>query len=121
MIISVELLDDPEVDAVYNPVSLNFCSFHYLCIDPYYSKLPNGLHFEWTMKALAAGKHVLLEKPSANTADETRQMFELAERKGLVLLEAVHYRCVLSNDQEQFVLSTRENVDSTQPWPAFKR
>jgi predicted dehydrogenase len=46
------------------------------------------------MKALAAGKHVLLEKPSANTADETRQMFELSERKGLVLLEAVHYRCV---------------------------
>jgi len=31
------------------------------------------------MKALAAGKHVLLEKPSANTADETRQMFELSE------------------------------------------
>jgi predicted dehydrogenase len=46
------------------------------------------------MKALAAGKHVLLEKPSANTADEIRLMFELAERKGLVLLEAFHYRCV---------------------------
>jgi predicted dehydrogenase len=46
------------------------------------------------MKALAAGKHVLLEKPSANTAEETLLMFELAERKGLVLLEAVHYRCV---------------------------
>ncbi|KZP21094.1 NAD(P)-binding protein [Athelia psychrophila] len=67
------LLDDPMVDAVYNP-------------------LPNGLHFEWTMKALAAGKHVLFEKPSANIVDETRQMFELAERKGLVLLEAYHYR-----------------------------
>ncbi|KAG6908958.1 hypothetical protein DXG01_002564 [Tephrocybe rancida] len=68
-----ELIDDPEVDAIYNP-------------------LPNGLHFEWTMKALSAGKHVLLEKPSANTAEETRQMFELAEKKGLVLLEAFHYR-----------------------------
>jgi len=44
------------------------------------------------MKALAAGKHVLLEKPSANTAEETRQMFDLAEKKGLVLLEAFHYR-----------------------------
>ncbi|KAJ7825732.1 NAD(P)-binding protein [Mycena olivaceomarginata] len=60
-----ELLDDPEIDAIYNP---------------------------WTMKALAAGKHVLLEKPAANTAEETRKMFELAETKGLVLLEAVHYR-----------------------------
>jgi predicted dehydrogenase len=44
------------------------------------------------MKALAAGKHVLLEKPAANTAEETRKMFELAETNGLVLLEAVHYR-----------------------------
>lgn len=53
------------------------------------------LHFEWTMKALAAGKHVLNEKPSADTADEARQMFELAEKKGLVLLDAYHYRQVL--------------------------
>ncbi len=44
------------------------------------------------MKALAAGKHVLLEKPSADTADETRQMYEYAEQRGLVLLEAFHYR-----------------------------
>ncbi|KAK0470779.1 NAD(P)-binding protein [Armillaria novae-zelandiae] len=68
-----ELLDDPEIEAIYNP-------------------LPNGLHYEWTMKALLAGKHVLLEKPSSNTAEETRKMFELAESKGLVLLEAFHYR-----------------------------
>ncbi|KDR80644.1 hypothetical protein GALMADRAFT_61157 [Galerina marginata CBS 339.88] len=67
------LLDDPEVDAVYNA-------------------LPNGLHFEWTMKALAAGKHVLNEKPSADTAEETRQMFEFAEKKRLVMLDAYHYR-----------------------------
>ena len=44
------------------------------------------------MKALAAGKHVLLEKPSANTAEETRKMFALAQEKRLVLLEAFHYR-----------------------------
>ncbi|KAI0306107.1 NAD-P-binding protein [Multifurca ochricompacta] len=68
-----KLLDDPEIDVVYNP-------------------LPNGLHYEWTMKALAAGKHVLLEKPSTNTAEETRRMFLFAQEKGLVLLEAFHYR-----------------------------
>ncbi|KAF7309970.1 hypothetical protein MIND_00369800 [Mycena indigotica] len=68
-----ELLADPEIDCIYNP-------------------LPNGLHYEWTMKALAAGKHVLLEKPAANTAEETRAMFDLAEQKNLVLLEAFHYR-----------------------------
>jgi predicted dehydrogenase len=68
-----KLLDDPEIDVVYNP-------------------LPNGLHYEWTMKALAAGKHVLLEKPSADTAEETRKMFAFAQEKRLVLLEAFHYR-----------------------------
>ncbi|KAJ6511935.1 NAD(P)-binding protein [Mycena vitilis] len=68
-----DLLDDKEIDAIYNP-------------------LPNGLHYEWTMKALAAGKHVLLEKPSSNTAEETRRMYELADAKELVLLEAFHYR-----------------------------
>ncbi|KAI6004620.1 NAD(P)-binding protein [Pisolithus albus] len=68
-----ELLNDPAINAVYNP-------------------LPNGLRYEWTMKALAAGKHVLLEKPSGDTAEESRLMFGLADRKGLVLLEAFHYR-----------------------------
>ena len=67
------------------------------CVDSTSShpQLPNGLHYEWTMKALAAGKHVLVEKPSANTAAETRRMFEFASQKGLVLLEAFHYRRVM--------------------------
>ncbi|KAI9459028.1 NAD-P-binding protein [Russula earlei] len=68
-----KLLDDPEIDVVYNP-------------------LPNGLHYEWTMKALAAGKHVLVEKPSADTAEETRRMFAFAQEKRLTLMEAFHYR-----------------------------
>ncbi|KDQ14949.1 hypothetical protein BOTBODRAFT_333766 [Botryobasidium botryosum FD-172 SS1] len=68
-----QMLDDPTIDAIYNP-------------------LPNGLHYEWTMRALAAGKHVLLEKPSSNHAEETRRMFELAEANNLILLEAFHYR-----------------------------
>ncbi|KAJ3877084.1 NAD(P)-binding protein [Lentinula edodes] len=65
-----QLLDDPEVDAIYNPVFLT-------------------LEF-----ALLAGKHVLCEKPMADTAEEVKQMFDLAEKKGLVLLEAFHYRWV---------------------------
>lgn len=44
------------------------------------------------MKALAAGKHVLLEKPSTDTAEETEKLFAYAQSKGLVLLEAFHYR-----------------------------
>ena len=44
------------------------------------------------MKALAAGKHVLVEKPSANTAEETRRMFAFAYKKRRVLMEAFHYQ-----------------------------
>ncbi|KLO16868.1 NAD-binding protein [Schizopora paradoxa] len=68
-----DLLDDKDIDVIYNP-------------------LPNGLHYEWTLKALAAGKHVLLEKPSTNTEEEARILFEYADKKGLVLLEAAHSR-----------------------------
>ena len=42
------------------------------------------------MRALEAGKHVLVEKPITNTAEEARQIFTLAEEKGLVALEAFH-------------------------------
>ena len=57
-------------------------------------QLPNALHYEWTMKALLAGKHVLNEKPFSDTAEEAREMFALAEKKGVVLVEAFHYRFV---------------------------
>ena len=67
------LLEDPEIDAVYNP-------------------LPNALHCEWTVRALEAGKHVLCEKPLASNADEAERMAETAERTGRVLDEAFHWR-----------------------------
>ena len=43
------------------------------------------------MRALQSGKHVLVEKPIADTADEARQIFALAREKGLVVLEAIHF------------------------------
>ncbi len=60
-----------------------------------YNPLPNGLHFEWTLKALVAGKHVLLEKPSVSNAEEAELLFRsplLQGPKAPVLLEAFHYR-----------------------------
>jgi hypothetical protein len=90
-----ELIMDPTIEAIYIPVSLSVTRYYRRLIDHEDLKqLPNGLHFEWTAKALAAGKHVLLEKPSTVSSEETRKLFEIAKEKGVVLLEAFHYRSV---------------------------
>ena len=68
-----ELLADPEVEAIYN------------C-------LPNSLHHEWTLRSLAAGKHVLAEKPYTRRPAEVDEAFDAAERAGLVLMEAFMWR-----------------------------
>ncbi len=61
-------------------------------VDAVYVSLPNGLHHEWTMRALHAGKHVLCEKPYSRRPGEVEEAFALAERSGLVLTEAFMYR-----------------------------
>ena len=67
------LLADPEVDAVYIP-------------------LPNSLHHPWTLAALAAGKHVLCEKPYTRHPEQVDEAWDAAEAAGLVLMEAFMWR-----------------------------
>jgi predicted dehydrogenase len=69
----LELLDDPDVDAIYNP-------------------LPNHLHVWWTSLALAAGKHVLCEKPIALSASEARELLAAQTVSGKVVAEAFMVR-----------------------------
>ena len=61
-------------------------------VDAVYVSLPNRLHHEWTQRALAAGKHVLCEKPYSRRPAEVEEAFDAAERSGLVLMEAFMYR-----------------------------
>jgi xylose dehydrogenase (NAD/NADP) len=61
-------------------------------LDAVYISLPNGLHHEWTLKALEAGKHVLVEKPYSRRAAEAEEAWSAAERAGLVLMEAFMWR-----------------------------
>ena len=56
-------------------------------IDAVYVPLPTDLHCEWVIKALAAKKHVLVEKPIALTVSEVKAMFAAAKTHGRLLME----------------------------------
>jgi predicted dehydrogenase len=56
-------------------------------IDAVYIPLPNTLHVEWTLKAIAAGKHVLCEKPLAMRAEEIDALIAARDKSGLVVGE----------------------------------
>jgi predicted dehydrogenase len=61
-------------------------------IDAVYISLPNGMHHEWTMKAIDAGKHVLVEKPYSRRVAEAEEAWDAAENAGLVVMEAFMWR-----------------------------
>src|SRR6478672_3281860 len=69
-----ELLADPSVDAVYIP-------------------LPNHMHVPWSLRAIAAGKHVLCEKPIGLSVIEAEELVDgAAARPELKVMEAFMYR-----------------------------
>ena len=61
-------------------------------IDAVYIGTPNSLHRPWTVTSLAAGKHVLIEKPLASNAEDALVMVEAATNSDLVAMEAFHWR-----------------------------
>ena len=68
-----DLLDDPEIDAVY-------------------INLSNEAHCDWSIAALEAGKHVLCEKPLALNQLQVEQMIEASKKQNRVLTEAVWHQ-----------------------------
>ena len=67
------LLADPEVDAVYIP-------------------LPNQLHFDWALRAMQAGKHVLCEKPLCTSAEQVAALIAERDRSGVHIEEGFAFR-----------------------------
>ncbi|GEL08732.1 Gfo/Idh/MocA family protein [Salisediminibacterium halotolerans] len=67
------LLKDPDIDAVYIP-------------------LPNALHQKWVIEAIKNGKHVLVEKPAATTADDVIAMGAAAKEYNVKWMEAFMYQ-----------------------------
>jgi predicted dehydrogenase len=61
-------------------------------IDAVYISLPNGMHHEWTLKAIEAGKHVLVEKPYSRRSAEVDEAWAAAERAGVIVMEAFMWR-----------------------------
>lgn len=57
-------------------------------VDGVYIPLPTAQHVEWTLKAAAAGKHVLCEKPIALRADDIAPLIAARDRYGVVVSEA---------------------------------
>ena len=67
------VLDDPDIDAIYILV-------------------PTSMHGKWTKAALAAGKHVLVEKPFTANAAEAQEIADLAAKSDRVVMEAIQFR-----------------------------
>lgn len=61
-------------------------------VDVVYIALPPAGHCEWSLKALAAGKHVFLEKPATVNEVDARTLVDAANKAGKRLIEAFHYR-----------------------------
>jgi predicted dehydrogenase len=103
-----ELLLDPAIDAVVIAT-------------------PPSTHYALCKRALQAGKHVLVEKPMAKTAAQARELKELADQRGLVIMPghtflyspAVNKVRDLINDdavgEVYFVTSSRMNLGNYQP------
>ena len=97
------LLADPAIEAVYIP-------------------LPNALHAPWTLRAIAAGKHVLCEKPFASNAPEAVSVAAAARRSGLVVMEAMHYRYHplvrrMASLISEGAIGTPEHAQAWTSWP----
>ena len=94
------VIEDPEIDAVYIP-------------------LPNGLHAEWTIAALEAGKAVFCEKPLCATPEETERVLTVARTAARPLWEAFVFPFHEQMDRVRAAIAQGEIGDVREIWSRF--
>ncbi len=77
-------------------------------IDALYIPLPTGMHYEWCIKALKAGKHVICEKSLAENLEEVSEIVKVAQENNLVVMENFMFEY---HSQHQFVFDLLEKGD----------
>lgn len=87
-----EIINSTEIDAIYIP-------------------LPPGLHYKWAKKALGAGKHVLVEKPSTTLLRDTCDLIEIAKKKRLALHENYMFNFHSQLDEIDRIIENNELGD----------
>jgi D-xylose 1-dehydrogenase (NADP+, D-xylono-1,5-lactone-forming) len=84
-----KLLMNPEIEAVYIP-------------------LPNHLHKQWVMEAAKYGKHVLVEKPAALSAEEAQEMIEFCNQNNVKFMEAFMYQFHPQHERVKEIITSGE-------------
>jgi predicted dehydrogenase len=94
--VGARVMSNAEAFAAKYGIARAYGSYEALIADPdldaVYVLLPTSLHGRWTRAALAAGKHVLCEKPFTANASEAHEIAELAAKSDRVVMEAIQYR-----------------------------
>ena len=98
-----ELQSKYNIKNIYTDIDLCFENKE---VDTIYVAVPNNLHYSVAKKALEAGKNVICEKPFTLKYDEAVELFEIAEAKGLILIEAI------TNQYQKNYLDIKDNIDN---------
>lgn len=94
--INIEGVYNPHIESARSFMDSNELAFATDNLEEFFDRVnavyiasPHATHFDYIKQALLHGKHVLCEKPLVLTADEAKQVYDLAQEKNLVLMEAI--------------------------------
>jgi len=90
-----QFIDECQTHVPYDPAPRACGSYEELLrrddVDAVYIPLPTGIRKEWVIRAAAAGKHVLCEKPCGVNANDVREMLEACRRNRVQFMDAVMF------------------------------